>query len=96
MKKSDLKKIDSKTSWVIASLISLGFKYRELGVYSMYANVHITIPSNIDKRTLMLLFNDLPEGSTIGAGNNFRSGLTIRLPWNFPDENYEKNKTVFD
>jgi hypothetical protein len=96
MKTSDFNKLDNQTLDVVNDLIYLGYKPREIGVYTMYANVHITIPSSMGIITFKRLANILPDGSSVNTGNNFRSGFTIRLPWNFPAENYEKKWTHFD
>ena len=96
MKKSDINKVDDRTKSILNGLLDIGFKIRELGVYTMYANVHITLPSGIPITTVGEIVNLLPFGSSLSAGNHFRSGLTLRLPWNLPSENYEKRETVFD
>ncbi len=54
-----------------------------IGIYGMYANVHITLPSAIRVDGLKQLTGFMPAGSSLSTGNSFRSGLTIRLPWNF-------------
>jgi hypothetical protein len=96
MKVSDIKKLDEKTQKVIVELLRIGFKPTQIGVYTMYANVHITLPSAFGISVLKKVVNIMPDGSSISSGNNFRSGITIRLPWNLSDDNYKNNKTVFD
>jgi hypothetical protein len=82
MKPSDISKLDSQTKTIVYGLFDLGFKSREIDIYTMYANVHISLPSAIRTSVMKNILDLLPDGSSISSGNNFRSGLTIRLPWN--------------
>jgi hypothetical protein len=83
LKPSDLNKLDDKTKEFVQNILEIGFKHRQIGIYGMYANVHITLPSAIRVDELKQLIGVMPAGSSLSTGNNFRSGLTIRLPWNF-------------
>lgn len=96
MKASDLNKLDSNTNDVVMNLMGIGFKLNQISIYTMYANVHISLPSAMKTSAMKKIVKFLPDDSSISAGNNFRSGLTIRLPWNFPAENYQKKHTHFD
>jgi hypothetical protein len=83
LKPSDLNKLDDKTREFVQNILKIGFKHRQIGIYGMYANVHITLPSAIRVDGLKQLTGFMPAGSSLSTGNSFRSGLTIRLPWNF-------------
>jgi hypothetical protein len=96
MKIADIKALDNNTQKVIVQLLKIGFKPKQIGVYTMYGNVHITLPSALGISILKKIVDIMPNSSSISAGNNFRSGITFRLPWNLPDENYKNKKTTFD